>query len=66
MSQYRVQYALSNDPNATETSGFSSDTTMNNLEMIVEAIGQSQAQATVEMMFGGPLRVWIKSVVPIY
>ena len=66
MPQYRVQYALSNDPDATETSGFSSSTTMNNLEMTVEAPGQSAAYAMVEAMYGGPLRIWIKSVVPIF
>ena len=66
MSQYRVQYALSNDPNATATSGFASSSTMDNLEMIVEAQGQSSAQAMVEGIFGGPQRVWVKSVVPIY
>ena len=66
MNQFRVQYDLSNDPNATETSGFSTSSTMNNLEMIVEAQGINAAQAMVEGIFGGPLRVWIKSVVPLY
>lgn len=65
MSQYRVQFAISTDPNATSTSGFASDTNSNNLEMVVEAIGQSQAHAMVEGMYGGPVRCWIKSVIPV-
>ena len=66
MNQFRVQYAPSNDPNATATSGFASSSTMNNLEITIPAPGISQAQAIVEAMFGGPQRVWVKSVVPIY
>jgi hypothetical protein len=66
MNQFRVQYDLSNDPNATETSGFSTSSTMNNLEMIITAPGISQAQAIVEAMFGGPRRVWVKSVSPVF
>ena len=66
MDQYRVQYALSNDPNATATSGFASSSTMNNLEITIPAPGISQAQAIVEAIFGGPQRVWVKSVSPVF
>jgi hypothetical protein len=64
MNQFRVQYALSNDSNATATSGFSSDTTMNNLEITIPAPGISQAKVIVEAIFGGPTRCWVKSVIP--
>jgi hypothetical protein len=66
MNQYLVQYALSNDPDATATSGFASSSNMNNLEITIPAPGISQAQAIVEAIFGGPQRVWVKSVMPVY
>jgi hypothetical protein len=65
MSQFRVNFALSTDPNATESSGFASDTNSNNLETVVEAIGMSQARTMVESMYGGPVRCWVKSVIPL-
>ena len=65
MNQFRVQFAVSTDPDATETSGFASDTNSNNLETVVEAIGMSQARSMVESMYGGPVRCWIKSVIPV-
>lgn len=64
MSQFRVEYSLNTDYESSN--GFSSDSTVNNLEMVVEAIGQSQAQGMVEAIFGGPQRIYIKRVVPIF
>lgn len=65
MSQFRVQYSINTSSELSETAGWESNTNSNNLEMTVEAIGMSQAQAMVEGMYGGPSRCWIKSVIPV-
>ena len=61
---YEVTYALSNDPNATETSAFQSRTDMNNLKMVVEANSPNQSQMIVENMFGGRIRCRVSSAYP--
>jgi hypothetical protein len=65
MQTYEVTYALSNDPNATSTSGFSSSTDRNNLKMRVQAIGSNQACMMVESMNGGPARCQAKFAYPV-
>lgn len=60
---YTVQYELNTDPNPTESSAFSSNTTVNNLQMDVQATGMSQARAMIEAMFGGQRRCHVKSVI---
>ena len=62
MQTYTVNFAVSTDPNATATSGFSSSSTMNDLYMDVQATGQSQAEAMVVAMYGGPIKCYVKSV----
>lgn len=65
MSQFRIEYSINTDYESTN-GAFSSNSTVNNLEMVVDAIGQSQAQAMVEAIFGGPHRIYVKRVVPIF
>lgn len=65
MQNFRVTYALSTDPNPTETQGFQSRTDIENLEMIVPASGSGQAKMIVEAIFGGPLRCYVKSAYPV-
>jgi hypothetical protein len=61
---YEVTYALSTDPNATETSAFQSRTDVNNLKIVVEANSPNQAQTIVESMFGGRIRCRVNSAYP--
>lgn len=65
MQTYEVTYALSNDPNATATSGFSSSSDRNNLKIRVQAIGSNQACMIVESMFGGSTRCQAKFAYPV-
>lgn len=65
MFRYKIQYAISTDPDYRPgQSAFTTSTVLNDLIIEVQSQTVSHARAMVEAMNGGPSRCLVKVVVP--
>jgi hypothetical protein len=53
MSQYRIKFTVYLNEDQTQTTS-----ELTNLEQVVEAFAQSQAEAMVEAQYGGRAHIW--------